>query len=125
MLSFRVEEDFFNVLAEHAGDLKRQVEAWFVLARFNRVDALACHTYGLSEFGLRPLFFSPQNTEPGLHWYRQEARIRPMLQNAIINAGTKREAPARNPNRWRRPTTSVRSKEATKAKLVASWLMSF
>jgi hypothetical protein len=48
-----------------------------------------------------------------------------MLQKAIINAGTNREAPERNPNRWRRPTTSVRSKEATKAKLVASWLMSF
>jgi hypothetical protein len=51
--------------------------------------------------------------------------MRPMLHNAIINAGTRREAPDRNPNRWRRPTTSVRSREATKAKLVASWFMSF
>jgi hypothetical protein len=48
-----------------------------------------------------------------------------MLQKAIIKAGTKREAQGSNPNRWRRPTTSVRSRDATKAKLVASWLMSF
>ncbi len=48
-----------------------------------------------------------------------------MLQNAIISAGSKREEPERNPNRWRKPKTSVRNRGVTKAKLVASWLMSF
>ena len=43
--------------------------------------------------------------------------MRPMLQNVIIDAGTKRETPDRNPNRWRRPTTNVRSRDATKESL--------
>jgi len=125
MLAFRIKEDFFNVLAKDAGDLKRQVESWFIFACLNRIDTLPGHTDALCKIGLRPLLFRSQNPKPGFHWYRQEERIRPILQNAIINAGTKSEAPERIPNRCRRPTASVRSKEATKAKLVASWLISF
>ncbi len=46
-----------------------------------------------------------------------------MLDEAIINAGTRSEAPERNPNRCRMPTARVRSKEATKAacSFGASW----
>ena len=67
MPSFGVKEDFFNVFAKDAGDLKRQVESWFVLARFNRIDALPRHTDGFSEFSLRPFLFGSQHTKSCLH----------------------------------------------------------
>ncbi len=51
--------------------------------------------------------------------------MRPMLHNAIINAGTRREAPDRNTESLEKTDNQRRSREATKAKLVASWFMSF
>ena len=54
-LAFFVQEDFFDIFPEYAGDFKGQVQPRFVFARLNRVDALPRHAYGISQVGLRPL----------------------------------------------------------------------
>jgi hypothetical protein len=109
-----MKENFFDVLSKDASDLEGQVQARFVLAGLNGIDALAGHAYGVGKVSLRPFLLSSQNTKAGLHsWYRQENRIRTMLHRVIISAGRSSEAPSRNPNRCSRTKISVSAKEPT------------
>ena len=66
-LAVFIQEHLFDVLSKSSGDLKGQVEARFVLACLNCVDALAGDAYRIGEVSLRPFFLSSQNTKARLH----------------------------------------------------------
>src|SRR5271156_1209047 len=87
VLPLGIQKHLFHRLSENAGDLESERQTGVVFARFKCVDRAASDSDLRRKLCLRPFLLRPQDTQPGLHRYRQEYRINPTLHKIIIRGG--------------------------------------
>src|SRR5271169_3819544 len=113
-LGLLIEKYFFDVLTEETRNLNSQGQARIVFARLNGIDGLARDADPGGQLRLRPLDFRPQNTQPGLHRYRQEKRNRPTLQAMSCRASMPPHDTSETPKPCTKPPRRETSRVAVK-----------
>src|SRR5216683_4497272 len=110
-----IKKNLFHGLAKGAGDLESERKTRVVFACFDGIDGAARDSDLGGKLRLRPFFFRSQYAQAGLHRYRHEYRINPMLHRMIISGGMPSQETAWKPNLWRKPIAAEKAKVPTKA----------